>query len=393
MSGVALPAGTVERPLRVLHVQKVAGIGGAERHLLSLLPRLGDRGVEVRMVVLATREAHRFVEPLRAAGVSVGTIPAGPDLNPFVVRALGRAIAAFRPDVVHTHLIHADTHGQVAARLAGVPGVSSIHGTHRFYTRPPYRSAARVAGRLARRTIAISEHVGRFLRTRRLAPPERIRVVPYGIDVDAWAPPHDRTAARARLGIGPGQVALGFASRLIPHKGHDFLLSALERGHERLPHLRVLIAGDGPLRQPLEARSAARLPAGVVRFLGFVEDVRPLVHACDTMAFLTMPALSEGFGLAALEAMAAGRPVLVTAVGALPEIVIDGETGIAVRPGEVADLADALVRVASDAALRARLGRGGRRRAAREFGLEGMIERTLAVYREVADGGSRGWRA
>jgi len=383
VTGAALPVAAVERPLRVLHVQKVAGIGGAERHLLSLLPRLHDHGVEVRMVALTAREAHRFVAPLRAAGVPVGTIPAGPDVNPLVVRGLLRQIEAFRPDIVHTHLIHADTHGQVAARLAGVPGVSSIHGTHRFYTRLPYRSAARVAGHFARRTIAISEHVGRFLRAGRLTPPERIRVVPYGIDVDAWMPPRDRTEVRVRFDVGPGQVALGFASRLIRHKGHDFLLRALECAHEQLPHLRVLLAGDGPLRGELEAR-AARLPAGMVRLLGFVDDVRALMHACDAVAFLTMPELSEGFGLAALEAMAAGCPVIATAVGPLPEIVVDGETGIVGRPGEVTDLAEALVRVASDAELRERLGRGGRRRAEREFGLDRMVERTVAVYREMA---------
>jgi glycosyltransferase involved in cell wall biosynthesis len=369
----------------VLHVQKVAGIGGSERHLLTLLPRLQAAGLDVRMVALGTRQVARFVEPLRDLGVSVGEFPAGRDVNPLVVRGLLREIQTFRPDVVHTHLIHADAHGQIAARFARVPGVLSVHSTHRFYLQRPYRSAMRLAARLARRTIAISEHVSRFLRAGRLVRPERVRVVPYGIDVAAWAAaPGDRHDLRERFGIASDEFALGFASRLIPDKGHDFLFDALERLHGRLPHLRVLVAGDGRLRPELEARMTARLPPGVVRFLGFVTDVRAFMHACDALAFLTLPALSEGFGLAALEAMAVGRPVVATAVGALPELIVDGESGLVVRPGDIGDLVRALTLLATDAGACRRLGHGAHRRAACEFGLERMVERAVRVYGEVA---------
>jgi len=121
-----------------------------------------------------------------------------------------------------------------------------------------------------------------------------------------------------------------------------------------------------------------------VRFLGFFEDVRGFMAACDALAFLTLPALGEGFGLAALEAAAAGRPVVATRVGALPEVVADGDTGLVVEPGDIGALAAAIVRLGTDAALRTRLGGAGRRRAAERFGVERMVERTLAVYAEVA---------
>ena len=150
--------------MRVLHVQKVNGIGGSERHLLSLLPGLLDAGLEVRMCVLGSDGARDFVSRLDERGVPRSLISAGPDLNPMLIGSLWRELRAYRPDLVHTHLIHADVHGQLAARLARIPAVSSVHGTHDFYGRQPYRSAATIAGRSARLTIAISDHVQRIPR-------------------------------------------------------------------------------------------------------------------------------------------------------------------------------------------------------------------------------------
>ncbi len=375
--------GPQRRPLRVLHVQKVAGIGGSERHLLTLLPALGRAGVDVRMVALATGRALDFTRALAARGVDTFHVPAGADVSPRVVRGLVREIRRFAPDLIHTHLIHADTHGQLAAWLTRVPGVSSIHSAHRFYARQPWRTPARLAGRLARRTIAISEHVANYVTRLGLARPERVRVVPYGIEAGGWSMSDaERTRARTAFGLSPDEFAVGMAARLIPHKGHELLLDAAARLAPILPRLRILIAGDGPERARLE-RDAARLPGGLVRFLGFVPDMPGFMNACDVLAFLTMPELSEGFGLAALEGMAAGCPVVVPRVGPLPEVVVDREAGLVVEPRSAEDLARALSALASEPSLRARLAAGGRVRARQTFGLAAMVDRTLDVYREV----------
>ena len=375
--------GPRRRPRRVLHVQKVAGIGGSERHLLTLLPALQRNGVEVRMVALATGRALDFTGALRARGVDTAVVPAGADASPRVVGGLVREIRRFAPDLVHTHLIHADTHGQLAAWLARVPGVSSIHSTHRFYARQPWRTPARLAGRLACRTIAISDHVARFVTRIGLARPERVRVVPYGIEAGGWTLSDDeRRRARATFGLAPDAFVVGMAARLIPYKGHALLLEAAARLAPAMPQLRVLIAGEGPQRVQLE-RVAARLPAGLVRFLGFVPNVPAFMNACDVLAFLTMPELSEGFGLAALEGMAARRPVVVTRVGPLPDVVADREAGLVVDPRSPDELARALAALAEDPVLRVRLADGGRIRARGTFGLAAMVDRTLDVYREV----------
>jgi glycosyltransferase involved in cell wall biosynthesis len=370
--------------VRVLHIQKVTGIGGSERHLLELLPSLVSTGVEVRMCVLGAGAYALFSDALRDRGVDVDVLPAGPDVNPLLVGKIARRIRAFAPDLVHTHLIHADLHGQVAARLMGVPAISSIHSAHAFYRREPYRSAARVAGHLARRTIAISKNVEELVQRVGVARRGTVRMVHYGIDVAGWELPEDaRSVARAGFGVGADDIAVGIASRLIPLKGHDFLLDAFALARREVEGMQLLIAGDGPLRGELAIRAENVQPTGAARLVGFVHDIRSFMGACDIVVFPSLPGFGEGFGLAALEAMAAGRPVVATATDSLPEIVLDGETGCLVTPGSVEDLAEALVKLARDEGLRRRLGAGARERARTDFSLEAMVERTIAVYDEA----------
>jgi glycosyltransferase involved in cell wall biosynthesis len=362
--------------LRVLHVQKVGGMGGSEQHLLTLLPALREAGLDARMLVLGTAEYSRFTEPLRAAGVPTVVVPAGPDVNPRVIVALLRAIRGFAPDLVHTHLIHADLQGQVATGLAGVRRVSSVHGTPAFYHREPYRTAARQAGRFTRVTIAISHHVREFLQRVRITRADRIEVVPYGIDASRWPlPAAERERARSALGLAERDVAVGIAARLIPGKGHSLLLEAYRAAAPRCPRLRLVVAGDGPLRERLE-READQ----TVRFTGYLSDMRGFMNACDVLAFPTEPALGEGFGLAALEAMASARPVVATRVASLPEVVSARQTGILVRPGAADELASALVELTEDERLRHELGARAHQRARAVFSVEAMVERTVAVY-------------
>ena len=368
--------------MRVLHVQKTTGIGGSERHLLTLLPRLAEAGVELRFCALAAAGEDEFIVGLRELGIEVRTLDAGGDVRPALVRGLHAEIRAFGPDLVHTHLIHGDLYGQLAARLARVGGVSSIHSSHSFYGREPYRTLMRGTGHSARRTIAISEHVGRYVEELRLSRRGRVRVVRYGIDASGWSGNGtDRERARTELGLGADEVGIGVASRLVPHKGHEFVLEGFARAARENPSLRMLIAGDGPLREPIESR--ARELGAPVRFLGFVPAIREFMWGCDVMTFPSQPEFGEGFGLAALEAMAAGRPLVATAVASLPEVLGDDGAGILVDPHDPGELAGALGRIAGDAGLREAMGAAARRRAVEVFSVEAMVEGTLGVYREA----------
>lgn len=369
--------------MRVLHIQKVKGIGGAERHLLQLLPALTARGIHVRMCVLGSQDYQRFVGPMNASGVETRVLHVDALRPHRLIWELYGEIRRYRPHLVHTHLIHADVYGQVAARAARVPAISSMHNTHAFYRRQPYLTAARASGHMARRVIAISSHVARFVMSLHLTRPNAVRVIPYGIDGGAWSLDQgDRGAKRLALGATHEAVMVGVASRLIPGKGHAVLLEAVGIAVGDAPDLCLVVAGEGPLRSDLESEARV-LPTGSVRFLGFIDDVPSLLHACDIVVFPTLAELSEGFGLAALEAMAAARPVIATDVGPLPELVGDGRAGVIVPAGSADGLAEALVRLARDSELRARLGECGRARATAEYSLDGMVDRTVAVYGEL----------
>lgn len=370
--------------IRVLHVQKTAGLAGSERHLLQLLPALAERGIEVKMFVLGTGSFEQFVHAMRERGVEVSSFPAGHDMNPKLLWRLLKEIERSSPDIVHTHLIHADIYGQIAARARGVPGVSSLHGTHPFYRSEPGRSVARVAGHLASRTIAISRYAGDFACEVGIAPPQRVRVVHYGIDPSSWlGTEEDRAEQRRALGLGPDEIAVGIASRLVPAKGHDVAFRAFAAVAERLPSMRLLVAGDGPLRGEVEEMARRNSHSDQISILGFVRDIRGFFGACDLVLFPSLPSFGEGFGLAALEAMAAGVPVLASDAGPSPEVVSDGESGLVVAAGDDQAWAEAIFALASDRSLRLHLGNGARARACREFSVEDMADRTVAVYGEV----------
>jgi glycosyltransferase involved in cell wall biosynthesis len=370
--------------MRVLHVQKAKGVGGSERHLLELLPGLREAGLDARICVLETAGAGRFVAELRRAGVPTTVISAGRALNPLLLGGLIAQIRAQRPHVVHTHLIHADVHGQLAARAMRRPAVSSVHSTHDFYRRPAIRAIAIPTSRLACGTIAISNHVARFVEELGIARAGHVEIIPYGIEPTRWqTSPTVRRAARLKLGINDGAVAVGIAARLIPGKGHELLLDAAVMASSSAPGLRILVAGEGPNEERVRAY-AERLPPGLVHVLGFVEDISSFMAACDVIVSPTLPSLSEGFGLAALEAMASGKPVIATHVGALPEVVAHGKTGYVVSPDDPREMAEALKRLVEDSALRREMGRQGMAHSVASFDVRTMVERTAVLYRRIA---------
>lgn len=370
--------------MKVLHIQKVGGIGGSERHLLDLLPSLRTNGIDGAFLVLDTEGAEAFVAELAARAIPHERVAIGGDLSPALPRRIASVIRSFQPDLVHTHLIHADLYGQVAARLTGTPAVSSVHSVHRFYTRFPSNVAMRMAGRLARRRIVISRCVERFLLEHHLTPAERLRVVHYGIDARRWAVGDpERAGERAAAGLEGTDFVLGIAGRMVPFKGHDVLIEAVARLVPQLPNLRLHLAGDGPLRAELEDQVRARDLSAHVRFWGHVAEVPRFMAICDAVAMPSQPGDGEGLGLAVLEAMAAGKPVVASDMDALPELVEHGSTGMLVPPSDEGALADAVKTLVRDRSRAEEMGRAAWERVGRLFSLDRMVDRTLAVYDEA----------
>ncbi len=353
--------------MRVAHVHRMRGIGGSERHLLALLPALAGLGLDPVFVGLddPAWDATAFYEALDRAGVASIRLCAPRDLDPRLLRSLSRALRRSQPDLVHTHLVHADVYGALAARGRLV---STKHNDDRFRT-GPFRFVERALTRRAERVIAITHALARFNVERVGLPAAKLEVVHYGLDEPpaAWgenppsAVPDD---ARVLLSV----------SRLVAQKGVDRTIRALPAVRAEHPDVALVVLGEGPERASLDALAASLGVHDRVFLLGRVPDVAAWLLRAE---LLVHPARWEGFGLALLEAMLASLPVVATGVSAIPELVADGETGLIVEPGTLATAINGLL---ADRAAAARLGAAGFARARGEFSVERMARRTAAVY-------------
>jgi glycosyltransferase involved in cell wall biosynthesis len=362
--------------MKVVHLLKVTGVAGAEQHLLRLLPALRERGVDARFLGLdvAGTDAARMYERLDESGVPFEQVRCTVDVNPRMELELVRALRRLEPDLLHTHLVHADVYGALAARLTRTPFVSTRHNDDR-YQLGPFRYVDRAFASGARRLIAISDAVRRFLVASGL-PDERFETIHYGLD-EMPALPSEVTPASAGVPVGaPLALAIG---RLIEQKDHATLLRAFARVHERQPSAQLAILGEGPLRADTAALARELGLEGVVHLPGRLET-RDWLERADVFVHSSR---WEGFGIVLLEAMLAGLPVAATRVSAVPEIIVDGETGVLVEPGDAAALAAALEGLLADPERARALGEAGRQRAIGEFSVSRMADATLALYESL----------
>ncbi|OLD97443.1 MAG: hypothetical protein AUI36_45585, partial [Cyanobacteria bacterium 13_1_40CM_2_61_4] len=336
----------------VLHLQKVAGISGSEAHLISLLPRLKERGWDIRFLMLHEHEpgAWDFAGELTARGIPLDAIPLAADVDPIAFFRLGAYLARLRPTILHTHLVHADVYGQLTGALTGVSvRVSTKHGFNEFRENPGFALGDRAIATFAHTHIAISRGLARYLEEVEGFDGSSFEIVHYGIEPDG--------APRAYGGRQPRLLCVG---RLIPIKGHIVLLRAFAEARRQLPELRLDIAGRGPLEPALRALAKELEVDDAIRFLGYVA---PVQRAIEDVAIVVVPSMGEGFGMVALEAMERARPVIAAEIGGLGELVEEGVTGLLVPPGEADPLAEAIVRLARDLPAATEMGEAGRRRA------------------------------
>ncbi|MFN8530829.1 MAG: glycosyltransferase family 4 protein [Anaerolineae bacterium] len=362
---------------------KVTGIAGAEQHLLTLLPGLRQRGVDARLLALV--EPGHPVDELAAVAAEVDlpfarmVIHSNADIG--LTSRLRQYIRAEQPEMVHTHLLHADLYGIPAARLAGVRCVlSSRHNDDAFRRKTHWRAIHRVQWRMIDAGIAISDAIRQFCVDVEGASPKQIQTIHYGLTPSAMDDPVPRPSLRESLKLPADALLIGMVGRLIEQKGMRYGLEAFARVCGAFPSAHLVIAGDGVLRAELEGVAAALGIAERTHFLGWRTDVNQLMGAFDV--FL-MPSLWEGFGLVLLEAMARSLPVLASRVSAIPEIVVDGETGLLAPPRDVGALETGLRSLLSNAGMRQRMGSAGAERLHSAFGADKMIDATLRLYEQT----------
>ena len=376
-------------PLRVLHLLATLDEGGTERLVLTLCRALGRRGCHTEVAVLAG--AAPLTGAFQAAGIPVHHLGLRAKVAPWAYLRLRRLIRAGGYHLVHTHLDLADLYGPFAV-ARGTPVVSTRHNTdpwraRRDWKRLPFLVWERAAQRRTAATIAVSRAVRDFLVRVEGLDPARFVIIPNGIDLHDYEtlPDRDRArqdleallAARGEAPLPAGRRLVGFVGRLAPQKGVDVLLEALRLTGGRLG---LVLVGDGPLAGMLRHRASSQGLEECVRFAGASDRIATILPAFDLFAF---PSRWEGFGLAAVEAMAAGLPVVAAAADGLREVIEDGITGRLVPPEDAAALAEALVELSEQPARAAALGHAARCRAFERFSAQRMAAEVFDLYRRV----------
>ncbi|GAB4455455.1 MAG: glycosyltransferase [Anaerolineae bacterium] len=372
---------------RLLHVVKATGVAGAETHLLILLEGLRAAGLDAELLILAepAKPVEAFFTRAAARGIPAHCLAIRRRLDRGLFHNLQQFFREGGYKVVHTHLIHADVHGIPAARRAGVPHVvSTRHADNPFRRRLPLRLAHRWLWRRVDRGIAISEAVRRFCIEVEGAPPHKMTTVHYGLDPDTvQVGKGARNMLAAEMGIPASAPLVGSVCRLIEVKGIAHALRAFWQLAEAFPKAHYAIAGEGPLRRELETAARGFGLEGRVHFLGWRDDPHQVIAGLDV---LLAPSLQEGFGLVLLEAMALRVPVIASRVSAMPEIVVDGETGLLTEPGDADGIASALSTLLANPDVAREMGANGRARLEAQFTAQRMVERTCAVYESLDAG-------
>lgn len=371
------PIATDLPPIMVLadHIGYADGVRhGVTTYLLHVLPLLAAAGVDLTVCFL--RQPHAAAEEMRAHGIHPVFLDAG-KWDPTValrVAALGRRK---RVRLLHATGVKGTLVARIAARLIGARTLLHVHDLND--PGAALSALQRLVAQPADAAVCVSEAVRELTVTRYRVAPERVRIARNGIPLELLR--GAATAARSRvleeLGIEPGRPVLAMIGRLHAVKGHRDLLAMLPEIVRGCPRALLLVIGDGPERPDCEALARSLGMSGHVRFLGRRSDVPRLLAAID---LVLMPSRSEGLGLAAIEAVAAGRPVIAFAVGGLPEVVVDGVNGRLVRTGDHQAFASAVVETLRDPAQRLSYARGAASSAQR-FGVEAHVRRLIDCYR------------
>lgn len=362
------------RLLKTVHIDSEMAWGGGEVQVSALCDYLHDRG---HGVCIMCRFGSRLGEWAGEQGLDVAHVRLGSLISLRSVLEMRSLLVQARPDVAHLHTARAHTLGSMAAKLASV---RLVVATRRM--EEPIKMVwpnTRAYGDWVHAIVAISGAVRDSLISAGVDP-GRIRLIESGADVDRFAEARPDPGLRASLGVADGIPLVGAAATLDERKGIGYLLEAAASLAREGTPLHLVIAGDGPRRDELRA-AADRLGVSA-SFLGFHRDMPRLLASLDVLA---MPSLTEGLGIAALEGMAAGKPVVASAVGGLKESIVDGETGFLVPARDSAALGDAIGKLVSDPALARRLGSAGQARVREKYSLINMAKRNEALYLELLD--------
>jgi glycosyltransferase involved in cell wall biosynthesis len=362
----------------VLHVIDSFEIGGTERQAVELLKRLNRKRYDVRLAVLRKGGLlYREIEPLFPA---ISEFPLTSFYNANAVKQLGRLCRLMlheRIDILHAHDFYSGFIGAAAARLVGVRVIASQRHL-KLSDREVHRWGTRVIHRLAHRILVNSEAIREKIIAEDNANPDKIAVVKNGV-VSIKTAATSRSGLRRELKLEDDAKLIGIVARLQQVKGHRFFIEAAAGALRGGADAHFVLVGNGPLRGEIEKQIADVGITARVHLLGDRSDVASLIPALDLLA---LTSLHEGLPNAVMEAMAAGVPVVATAVGGVKELISDGETGYLAPPADSAALAARILFALEDEANRARITAAARRHIEASFGMQRMLESVEKLYDE-----------
>ena len=358
--------------MHILHTEWSDGAGGQERRILSESVGMQKRG---HRVTVATGENCWIAAEARRLGIAVEICPMRGKADFKAIRVLVDFCRREQVDIINTHSGIDSWIGGIAAKLARVPAVRTRH-----LFLPLKYNPINFVHYLFDRFFALGEAT-RLMLVNDCGIPSRLVVnIPTGIDFSTFVPQYSRQEMRSALNVEDGSFVVLTVAVIRRVKRHEVALRSFKILHAALPGSVYLIAGDGPIRHEMERLSSELGISEAVRFLGQRADIADLLQAADVTLLTSR---SEALPQALTQSLGLGRPVVATAVGGVPEVVLHEKTGLLVPPENPPATAEALLRIANDPAFAKSLGEQGKQHAIQHYSLEAMLDKTEAVYNEL----------
>jgi len=379
--------------MRIVYTVLNGHVAGGQLVCLQMMEAAREAGHQVSLV---TPYRGEFTELLEQRDISVVLLPMSRTFHIHRAWQFRNFVRKWRADLVHCHdAVPGMILSCLGSYLAGVPFIGHVHIENTFsrlrWVRTFQLRFYNFVLRWADAIVAISESTRQSLIKQGLPRP-KVTVIPNGVETAGYANGSSSKRARKTLGLNGSEAVVGCVARLCPVKGQRELILAAAKVCEVMPTVKFVFIGEdlefgGAYRKQLQDLSAALGLSGLVVFTGYQADAVALMAGFDVFV---LPSHAEGLPLTILEAMAAERPVIATPVGGVPELVIDGTTGVLVPPGDCEALADAMITLLADKEKARTMGLAGRQRVEKEFALRDVTARILAVYAEVASRRMRG---
>ncbi len=378
-------------PIKILRAITRLNIGGPAVHAILLSRALNDGALFESTLVTGTTAQHEgdMLDLARARSVEPVVLPAlGREISPLddlvSLAHMVKLVRDLRPDIVHTHMAKAGSVGRLAAKICGVPLVVHTYHGHVFhsYFGPTktriFLTIERALGLATNRIIVVGDGQRDEIARYGVAPLHKLTTIRLGLELDQFldAERH-RGELRRELGIDADTPLVGIVGRLVPIKAPEILLQAAINVRNSLPTAQFLVVGDGERRRELETLVDHLSLRGSVRFLGWRRD---LVRVYADLDVVALSSLNEGSPVVLIEALASARPVVATAVGGVPEVVVHGETGLTVPVSDVAALGGAVLTLLRDRPLADRLGKAGRRHVYPRYDSSRLVEDVRQLY-------------